>query len=535
MYEDIFLVLLAIIAFIVFVRLADRKGWIKKYGMKAYGPFLMWSTQRGKKFIDKLSKPRRFWLVYAAVAKWVCIIVMILMMALLIWEATLVDQISAEDAPGLDMVLGIPGINPIIPLWYGIVGLLVAIVIHEFAHGILTRVGGMAIRSMGVLLLIVPMGAFVEPDEEALMKTERRKRMSVYAVGPATNIIVGLVFAILFSSAMMASVEPIRDNPIVVSVADDGPADDAGLSFGAQIVEIDGEEILELDDYNGYDGPDPGNTVNVTYYYEGDQYTAEVVSGVLLTSVSSGYPADDAGLESGMIIYSLNGTIIRNQNALTAALRNTVGGQTINVTALSYDDDIDDYVMMNTTVTLMSRRDYYQDVSPASIDEDFVDYGFMGINSAYLGAGVNSPDVILDILATPFDDVDDANSLVTASLQYIAMPFSGLAPLQSSITGLYEVQGAWSILPDDVFWVLVNCSYWIFWINLMVGMTNVLPAVPLDGGFLFKDGIDSLVRRFKKDVTEEKVTQYVGTITYVLALFVLFLIMWQFIGPRLLG
>jgi len=183
----------------------------------------------------------------------------------------------------------------------------------------------------------------------------------------------------------------------------------------------------------------------------------------------------------------------------------------------------------------MDRRDYYEKVSPSSIDEDFEDYGFMGINSAYLGAGVNSPDVILDLLATPYDDVDDFGSAVTASLKYIAMPFSGLAPLPSSITGLYDVQGFWSFMPDDMFWVLVNCSYWIFWINLMVGMTNVLPAVPLDGGFLFRDGIEAIVRRFKKDVTEEKVIHYVGTVTYLLALFVLFLIMWQFIGPRLLG
>ena len=210
MYEDLLLVLLAIAAFIIIVRLADRKGWIKKYGMKAYGPFLMWSTQRGKKLINWLARPKRFWLVYAMVAKWVCLVVMFLMMALLLWEATIVPSIPAESAPGLDMMLGIPGINPIIPLWYGIIGLVVAIFIHEFAHGILTRVGNMAIRSMGVLLLIVPMGAFVEPDEEALVKAEKRKRMSVYAVGPATNIIVGLVCALLFSSAMMGSVEPVQ-------------------------------------------------------------------------------------------------------------------------------------------------------------------------------------------------------------------------------------------------------------------------------------------------------------------------------------
>ncbi|MCX6650779.1 MAG: site-2 protease family protein [Methanomassiliicoccales archaeon] len=535
MYEDLLLVLLAIFAFIFIVRLADKKGWIKKYGMKAYGPFLMWSTQRGKNFIDVLARPKRFWQIYGMVAKWVCVIVMFLMMALLLWEATIVSSIPAESAPGLDMLLGIPGINPIIPLWYGIIGLVVAIFIHEFAHGILTRVGGMAIRSMGVLLLIVPMGAFVEPDEEALVKTEKRKRMNVYAVGPATNIIVGLMCALIFSSAMMASVEPVRDNPIVVSVADGGPADLAGLSFGAQIMEIDGQAISTYEDYSSFNAPDPGNVVNVTYYSKDELRTTQVTSGVMLTSVSSGYPADDAGLEVGMIIFSLNDTVIRSNEDLTGTLKQTVGGQVVNVTALAYDKDLDKYVLdpSVTSVTLMSRLDYYQDVSPGSIDEDFVDYGFMGINSAYLGAGVNTPEVILDLLSTPYDGADDVSSVISASLTYIALPFSGLAPIQSPVTGLFEPTGLWGSLPDGVFWVAANCFYWIFWINLMVGMTNVLPAVPLDGGYLFRDGLDSLVKRFKKGATEEERMRYVGTITYALALFVLFLIIWQIIGPRI--
>jgi membrane-associated protease RseP (regulator of RpoE activity) len=537
MYESILLVLLAIVAFVFFVRLADRKGWIKKYGMKAYGPFLMWSTQRGKALIDRLASPKKFWLSYASIAKWICAVVMFLMMALLLWEATIVDQIPAENAPGLEMVLGIPGVNPIIPLWYGILGLLVAIVIHEMAHGILTRVGSMEIRSMGLLLLIVPMGAFVEPDEEALVKTDKRRRMNVYAVGPATNIIVGLVCALIFSSAMMGSVEPVRDNPIIVSVADDGPAEMAGLGFAAQIVQIEGTPINTYDDFYEFSGPDPGEKVNVSYYFEGELRTAEVFAGVLLTSVSSGYPADEAGLEAGMIIFSLNDTVIRNDGDLKEVLRSTVGGQTVNVTALIYDRDAGQYVLEPsvTSVTLMSRLAYYQEVSPGSIDDDFEDYGFMGINSAYMGAGVNEPGIILERLSTPYAGADDLNSYVTASLRYIALPFYGLAPLTSTITDLYEPQGAWSVLPDGVFWVMVNCAYWIFWINLMVGMTNVLPAVPLDGGYLFRDGLDALVKKFKKNASDEERIKYVGKITYALALFVLFLIVWQLIGPRLLG
>jgi membrane-associated protease RseP (regulator of RpoE activity) len=66
----------------------------------------------------------------------------------------------------------------------------------------------------------------------------------------------------------------------------------------------------------------------------------------------------------------------------------------------------------------------------------------------------------------------------------------------------------------------------------MVGMTNVLPAVPLDGGYLFRDWLDSLVLKVRKNATEKEREKYVATVTYALALTVLFLIVWQLIGPR---
>lgn len=535
MYESLLLVLLAICAFVLIVRTADRKGWIRRYGMKAYGPFLMWSTRRGKGALDLLARPKRLWRAYGAVAKWVCAIVMVLMMALLLWEATLVDQIPAESAPGLELMLGIPGVNPIIPLWYGILGLIVAIVIHEGAHGILTRVGNMEVRSMGLIFLLVPLGAFVEPDEEALVKADKRRRMSVYAVGPATNIIVGLVCALLLSSMLIGSVEPVRESPIVISLADDGPADRAGLRFGAQIVQLNGTEILTYEEFQSFPGPDPGTNITVSYYYNGELRTTEVTAGVMLTSVSSDYPAAKAGLRAGMLLHSVNGTVIRNDADLKEVLRNTVGGQTIPVTVLVYDKAVGTYVPEPTVrnVTLMSRLAYYQEVSPGSIGEDFEDYGFMGINSAYMGAGVNSPEIILDRIAPPIGEVDDFGSFVSASLGYIALPFYGLAPLTGSITELFEPQGAWGALPDSAFWVLVNSLYWIFWINIMVGMTNVLPAVPLDGGYLFRDGLDALVQKVRKGASEQERMRSVATITNALSIFVLFLILWQLIGPRL--
>jgi membrane-associated protease RseP (regulator of RpoE activity) len=86
-------------------------------------------------------------------------------------------------------------------------------------------------------------------------------------------------------------------------------------------------------------------------------------------------------------------------------------------------------------------------------------------------------------------------------------------------------------MPDSAFWLVTNSLYWIFWLNLMVGLTNVLPAVPLDGGYIFRDGLDYLISRVKKGYGKEQREKMVGSVTMILALFVLTLILWQIVGP----
>jgi membrane-associated protease RseP (regulator of RpoE activity) len=75
--------------------------------------------------------------------------------------------------------------------------------------------------------------------------------------------------------------------------------------------------------------------------------------------------------------------------------------------------------------------------------------------------------------------------------------------------------------------------YWLFWLNLMLGATNALPAVPLDGGFVFKDGVEALLARFRRGLPAERRDRVVRGVSYAFALMILALILWQIIGPRL--
>ncbi|MBI0584036.1 MAG: site-2 protease family protein [Methanomassiliicoccus sp.] len=528
--DGLLIALLIIIAYLVIAITLNRKGILEKYNMSMWGPFIMWRTQRGRDLIDRLAKPARFWKIYAAVGKGIIIVVMVSIMALLIWEAFIVTNIPADQAPSPMMLIGLPGINPIIPVGYGILGLVVAVVIHEFAHGILTRVGQMKVKAMGIVFMVLPMGAFVEPDEDALGTVEKKKRTSVYAVGPATNVIVAIICAILFSSVMVSSAEPVRDNPVIISHLDGSPASIAGLQFGDQIISINGVEIPQ-GGYGNFAAPEPNTTVTLSFYRGSELMEAQTTSGVVIMLTSSGLPASNAGLEAGMILTSLNGTVIRNEADFRTALLAVAPGATVPLTALSYDSDAGEYRAASdvTTITTLNKNDYFEATYGQSAEE----ISYIGVNTAYLGATANDPSVIVDRLGHPFAGSDSAADVVTNLLYYIALPFTGLQPLSSPLSEIFVPTGIFSWMPADMFWIVANSLYWIFWINLMVGMTNALPAVPLDGGFLYRDWMDSIVSKIKKGLDQKERDRYVNTITMSTSLLVLFLIVWQLIGPRI--
>ena len=434
--------------YILVVYILHKIGFLEKYNISLAGPALLLRTKKGLKFLKRITGKGRLWKSYGSFAIVFCFIVMIIMIVFFIWQTWMLfglDLTPEQKAvlPGPEAALILPGINPILPIeyiGYIILAFIIAIIVHEFSHGILALAGKLKVKSLGIIYLIVPIGAFTEPDDEELKKTETAKRMRVYAAGPLSNFVVAFVILLLFSFVFMSAVQP-------------------------------------------------ANGVSVLYTLDDS-------------------PAEKAGLTAGVVIFNINGTEISNREDFSNALNNTKPGQEVNI---SYSIAENTY---QTKATLASLYDYSENI--------------LHENISFLGIGFNPYLPYLSALKNPF-----SSEVKDGFIFLYSIPILGLIidynPIVAPFTDSYIITGPLGTLPTGGFWVIVNALYWIFWLNFAVGLFNVLPMVPLDGGFLFNDAISSSIKRFKRDLSEEKRNKIVKNISLVVSLIILFMVIFPFI------
>ncbi len=526
--SGILIALIIIILFFLVCAILQKLGVLERFGFEFGIPLLIWQTQRGRSFIDKVAKKRKkFWRYYGNLGLVVAAIAMVIIMAMIIWSAMLASHVPSDQAPTLDMVLVIPGVNPVLPLWYGIAALVIAIVVHEFSHGILARLADVKIKSMGVVFLVVPLGAFVEPDEEEMKSLSRTKRSRIYGAGPTTNIILAIVLVLIFSTVFMGSISAKEDGVIINQISPGSSLYDLDIEGGQQIISVGGIDIDGIDDFRSLE-INPAEDVEITVFDGSNKMYYQVKSGLVVTGVEDGYPAGEAGLESGDIIYSMEETVIKNHEDFFDYMDDTSADQTVHVTF--YREIDDEYERNHTNMTLVDKYEAYEEMFPTENREEFKGAGYAGISVNYLGINVWDSDFLPTMLATPFEGAETFNEYVQAGMSYIALPFLGLSPVPENVANLYEINGPMSILPTSSFWITANLIYFVFWLNLLVGLFNALPAVPLDGGHMFKDGLSGFMDIFgTKDKYKEKI---IKGVSYTMGFAILFMLIWQLVGPR---
>lgn len=413
--------------------------------------------------------------------------------------------LSRGSSVGIEYVFAIPGLNPILPFWYGLLALIIALVCHEMAHGLQSRANGVGVKHTGLLYGVVPLGAFVEPDEEDVEKASRRARLDIYTAGITTNFVLAAVAFLIFSGAMLGSISsPYGDNAAVYNEVADSPAYEAGLTAGVIITEVGGEAFSYTSDYYTGSLPyswKPGDEVTVTYITEGGgTHTTSFRWGVFVSKTVDGSPASGI-LENSVIstfIYKGETYYFYTAQGFSEFMQHTHGGDTVTVNYLKEQQD-GSYTYMTRDIVLDSN---------GSI-------GYFGMYTSTSGMTLITPDILLKTASDPLYGAEGITGVARGLISYLVNPFSGFDPVPESVEWWYGDH-------FTGFWELCRALYWIFWLNLMLGITNALPALPFDGGLAFQGWVDRLYE--KRGVTDkDERAEKAGEVTRNVSTLVLFL------------
>lgn len=240
-----------------------------KHGIIAKPYYLMLKTVVFNAWIEKLgSRFRKAWLTYFDIGAAMGIGLLIFVIISFILNAYNLVNHPAQSGPAL-LIVPLPGITISWAIFpYILISIAVLLIPHEIAHGIASVIDKVPLKSSGVFLGVFLPGGFVEIDEEDLAKRKARTKLRVFAAGSYTNVITWFL-VILVLSNFAASVSPLyNSNP----------------------------------------------------------------SGVLITGLVNGGPAQNASIPAWSVLTGVNGSSIMSVNALRNELAPLAPGHHLNLT-----------------------------------------------------------------------------------------------------------------------------------------------------------------------------------------------------------
>jgi S1-C subfamily serine protease len=208
---------------------------------------------------------------------------------------------------------------------------------------------------MGILLALVPVGGFAEPDEKELFGTEaaagkegegsvegvsskaatRQQRARILAAGVMANFVVALLAFILFFGPVLGAIAPIGN---VMVMDAQGEASAAGLESQMIITQINDKPVDNIMGMLEYLDTFPeGETVRL--YASKDRVTSaydikvgsaeEDIRGVLIQDIVAASPAEAAGLQKGMRIIEMDTVPMRTVYDFRSFMNTTSAGQPV--------------------------------------------------------------------------------------------------------------------------------------------------------------------------------------------------------------
>jgi regulator of sigma E protease len=230
--------------------------------------------------------------------------------------------------------------------------------VEAFAFGFGPKLFGVKRGDTDYKVCLLPVGGYVKMagaenlgestgDPGDLNSKPRWQRLIIAVMGPVFNVLLAILLpAVLF----MFQYERLAFflEPATLGYVEAGsPAEQAGIREGDTIVEIDGYETPNWEEVKLTEISAANKTIHVTVERDGERLRFPVALGadaetgignagwgeaapVLLSGITPGMPAANAGLQDGDVLLSINGEPIRSAGKVSTLIGES-GGRPVNL------------------------------------------------------------------------------------------------------------------------------------------------------------------------------------------------------------
>lgn len=497
--------------------------------MSMEGPLLLFHSQRGLSLVERFATHKRPWQYIATLGVVVTFVGMVFgLLGLGVSASSVLLQPETTTTTQPSNYLAIPGVNDYLPLSETIeivLALLIGVVLHEGGHAILCRVENIDIDSTGFAFIsILPMGAFVEPNEESKDRASHFARARMASAGIVQNLALTVVSLVLLIAVASFLIVPSAGVPVGATY--DNTVASANDLTGDRIVSVEGQEIADTTAFNTYLAETTQKSLTVT---TADGETKTIERTLLITSITNTL------FESGVQFNQVNGNEVYTVNELRSAaiqsetldtVETTDGTKTVPLgaqTQLNGDEVV--YVTAVNGVQIgdgQVLQDKLQTQSPeieltywSETESGFektteivntnevtqVWNGVSGIEFSETGLITYPSNSYLSILQFSETTVSEIG-YGGAFLLLFLLPFLSLIPLGGytfnfgGFTPMLENFYTVTHGPEGVVFFIATTLFWSVWLNLNLALFNSLPIWMLDGHHILRDTLHGIEERY---------------------------------------
>jgi membrane-associated protease RseP (regulator of RpoE activity) len=223
---------IGVISFVIFVAAMAAILYLKRSQLEFQGIIALTRTKKFKNRIYSIGENYSgFWKIYFKIG--IVIGGLVLILGTIYMVSITTEVFSGTATPAFGLVVPYPTSEISyssgflkVPIWLWVIAIPFILIPHELSHGLALAANKLRIKSLGLLVLLVIPGAFVEPDEKQLKKAGKIQKLQVYCAGSFSNIVTGLLL-VLFTFLFLA----IFYQP-------------AGIYFGLPLAALNQSEII---------------------------------------------------------------------------------------------------------------------------------------------------------------------------------------------------------------------------------------------------------------------------------------------------